>query len=705
MKLLLLFTYWLPRVAGYDENVNEEASSFLLAGWYDITTLLVDFMLNKPENAELVRELLYDVDIVNIIDKLSTYQPTIFWILTLSTAYLAAYLVGTPTYFYLRSSKECGGERTQDITESYKCVLQALSIGYIVVFALLLVHIAIMIGTMSYIRPLVSGPSKAGLFANIKDLDNFATKISMALSKECDSKFHTLGLFHTVATSSGKGGLVDALYNFFLPILRYDTDHSNVFSQKLFHEYAELALVHDTVSSMLQAQQRNIERLQENFTRFVAERVGTSYNGRIRNIVDRIPAIVSNVSDLKVSIAKDTLKYKTSLDQFLSRLLSDERSSITSVFTRFVYYSSLAVMMAIVLTLLHVGAFTVGIANHDITVVPTQRSENSENAGLVLLLIGTTAVFNVFVIGYSTYAMVVGVTGYAYLCSPSSVLTIDPLDWNSHRILDEVWDLVWPKDTRGVLFSEFSPGTAYSMCQGTSRYMEIAPEVVKRTFYDIRNRTVIVMSKLKDITVDADSIFKVSGGDKLKLGITVDKFDKVAALMQDKVISLIANWSDHALRPLRIRSADEDEVNLQCEPVFEVYREAFSSFCGLTLKNFNSWWLAMYICLILFGGLVLMSHFTSKYFLKMINYTLDGSEVESSSEMYTTEMTTTSTSESHLVRGHGDVFVSPTSPMSLSPSSPGAKINYPQEMNNEQGAVYPGMMPASTSQKRPFEGV
>ncbi|XP_064473543.1 uncharacterized protein LOC135388129 isoform X2 [Ornithodoros turicata] len=612
---------------------------FLLSGWYDITTLLVDLMLNRPQDADLLRGLIYDVDIVNVVDKLSTSQPTVFWLVSLSSVYLVGCVAGAPAYFYLRSDSKCGGERTQDLTDSYRCVLQVFTLGYIVSFALLFMHILIMICTMHYIRPLVTGPTKAGLFSNLEDLGIFANNISQALTKECDVKFQTLSDFQIVATSTRKGGLADALYNFLLPIMQQHTRRT--FSH--LHEYAELALAHDTVFGMMQAQRQSKAEAQQKFVRFVADSVASSYDGRIRYIVNSIPSIVNNTSVLRVAIIKDSLQYKSSLDKFVSHVVRDSTSSVTSVFTRFVYLSSTAVMMAIILALLYMCAFTAGIVNHDARLAPTKRSHRSDNAGLVLLIIGITAVFNVFIVGYAMVAMVIGSTSYAYLCGPTSILTIDPLDSTSQAILDQVWDVVWPKDTRGVLFRELSPGTAFALCQGSGRYMQIAPENVKKELYALRDSTAEVIAKLSGITVDVDALLNISTNAKRKLGIPATTYDDFSNVMKVKLISLISDWAEFSLGSLHSGPADEDKVNLPCEPVFRVYRQAFGSFCGLTLKNFNAWWLAMYFCVVLLSGLVILSHYTTKYFLKMVNYTQDGSEVESSSAVVQITDTTPST--------------------------------------------------------------
>ncbi|CAN7989321.1 unnamed protein product, partial [Ixodes hexagonus] len=75
------------------------------------------------------------VDAIDTIDQVSSEQPYLL-VLGFGTAvYLIGYILGTPVYFFLRSKKKCGGDRTQDITDSYRFVFQAITIGYIVCVA------------------------------------------------------------------------------------------------------------------------------------------------------------------------------------------------------------------------------------------------------------------------------------------------------------------------------------------------------------------------------------------------------------------------------------------------------------------------------------------------------------------------------------------------------------------------------------------
>lgn len=71
------------------------------------------------------------------------------------------------------------------------------------------------------------------------------------------------------------------------------------------------------------------------------------------------------------------------------------------------------------------------------------------------------------------------------------------------------------------------------------------------------------------------------------------------------------------------------KFNPDCFLAYEGYEQGIGFICEGIIRNVNSFWTSLAFCLYMFTLLGTLSHFISKYFLRMDNYTYDGSEVES----------------------------------------------------------------------------
>ncbi|XP_054926316.1 uncharacterized protein [Dermacentor andersoni] len=80
--------------------------------------------------------------------------------------------------------------------------------------------------------------------------------------------------------------------------------------------------------------------------------------------------------------------------------------------------------------------------------------------------------------------------------------------------------------------------------------------------------------------------------------------------------------------------------NPPCFAAYKGYEKALGILCRGIIRNVNAFWTALGFCLWMFLVLGTVSHFLSKYFLRMVNWTYDGSEVES----YTSSSSTGSSS-------------------------------------------------------------
>ncbi|XP_077560604.1 uncharacterized protein LOC144175396 [Haemaphysalis longicornis] len=88
-----------------------------------------------------------------------------------------------------------------------------------------------------------------------------------------------------------------------------------------------------------------------------------------------------------------------------------------------------------------------------------------------------------------------------------------------------------------------------------------------------------------------------------------------------------------------------DTGNPPCFAAYKGYEDALGLLCRGIIRNVNAFWTALGFCLWMFMVLGCVSHFLSKYFLRMVNWTYDGSEVESFSSTLSSSTSTSGGSE------------------------------------------------------------
>lgn len=108
-------------------------------------------------------------------------------------------------------------------------------------------------------------------------------------------------------------------------------------------------------------------------------------------------------------------------------------------------------------------------------------------------------------------------------------------------------------------------------------------------------------------------------------------FDSMRQLLWDKLDNVIERFINEKIKMLRGEDHDEDVVNPLCFAAYQGYEGALRFVCHGMVRNVNAFWTALGFCTWLFTILGVLAHNLSKYFLRMVNYTYDGSEIESSS--------------------------------------------------------------------------
>ncbi|KAM7308676.1 hypothetical protein ISCGN_012310 [Ixodes scapularis] len=522
----------LPELGLTQEELVDEKPAFFLAGWYDLTTLLIKLMVEKPKKAGIARTVLdksaaNTLDAIDTLDQVSGEQPYMLGLAFITAAYLIGYLLGAPVYFYLRSKKKCGGDRTQDITDSYRFVLQAITITYIICVAIGIIMVLVMSASLYYIGPLVS--TRYGLFRDLGQVGVFGKNVTKLLIQDAAKRSDSLVKMQKAVRDE----MENSVFKVYLPEVEFHAKNvhisqglhgqskliisaqtsrgapHNVFSFTHAPELAQLALVHDRVSSMLRAQKDIKAQALKNFTMYIAKQVVRTYANEIKMAASHLPNLTKLTLDYKRDLDTDSNQFSSSVQKFTARLTDDDKSSVT-------YF----------------------IGSH--------------------LCIGLTAVANILVVGVACYSMLVGSLAYGYICLPYySISKRESVDQN-RDVLDEVWKYIWPSELQQTYYEALLPGTILSRT-GNSRFMDVAPDVLLGKLDRMRNATEVFRDTLRNVKIDGNLILPEDGASEAEL--SPENYGKIRAVMLDKVNRVFTVWSEAAFKNITVPPPSKDNAD------------------------------------------------------------------------------------------------------------------------------------------------
>ncbi|KAL1426303.1 hypothetical protein MTO96_014134 [Rhipicephalus appendiculatus] len=629
----------------YDAQDADETPSVILAGWYDISRLLVSFLVAKPKNADIIYALVstnaLNVDFIGLLDKFWAEQPSVFFFTLMSICYMVALAVGVPLYFWARTRDMMGGDRTQDINEGYKFVLQALTIAFVICIAIVGLTLVITVLTVFLQAPLVTG-QRTGLFGDLRNVATYARGVGQELQNLTDTQAK---LLRHIQKATEPSNLVELVYEFFLPQVESSTSYMPINSAQRLHILAELAQKHSRVSSMLRAVDALKTGLQKNITKFIATNFVQKYNAEITLALSEVPKALNLLTRTAKDIKDDMNTFLKSLKIFMLRFHDGSQQSLTAFFgSRFLIYGTVSVLVCGILLLFFAVSFMVGVSTHDDTIAPTKRSEISERSGDALLMsIGLNAGFGFFVVLFTMIIMILGILADGYICEPFRDLVNSQMpDTASASVLDAVWDTVWSRKSRGKYFADLIPGHWFLNCDYDKKTIDMLPTTLKKKIEAVHNESEAFATALGKVKVSVDDVLPVKG----PVDMNTAHYEQLKSWLADTAQQISVLWANSLKEQVNVELPKVDSDNVQCMQLFNVYDSAFHSFCELTLKNHNGWWLAMYLCVGLLGAMSVMSHYASRYFLRMVNYTYDGSEVESTSDDAASKGDKSSSSES-----------------------------------------------------------
>ncbi|KAG0427983.1 hypothetical protein HPB47_025003 [Ixodes persulcatus] len=147
--------------------------------------------------------------------------------------------------------------------------------------------------------------------------------------------------------------------------------------------------------------------------------------------------------------------------------------------------------------------------------------------------------------------------------------------------LSQTMSVVWPREVRGKWFGQFLAGTTLTICNGGRLFDILKGDYMDAVYYIIRStmNEYFINDMLSELQTMHDRHFHI--------------------------------------------------VNPPCFAAYKGYERSLAFLCKGIIRNANAFWTSLKFCLWLFLALGVVSHLLSKYFLRMVNYTYDGSEVES----------------------------------------------------------------------------
>ncbi|XP_064480585.1 uncharacterized protein LOC135394058 isoform X5 [Ornithodoros turicata] len=378
---------------------------------------------------------------------------------------------------------------------------------------------------------------------------------------------------------------------------------------------------------------KNASKLQENFTQLISERINEQYNATIveaGHLSHSASSLLIRFNAFLQADANHTIRSMGAIPRRVQD--ADSWKVLDTLQNKSVYYVVVVLIAFIILFTMYTGAFITGMFHHNEFLAPTKRSNYSNFAGLVM--VGAIAIsFPVcaLLMVMTTVIMVLSVTLTNYVCLPYDKIVYGEADEPIQQVslLDDTFSVFWPEQERGKWFGKFLAGTTLWKCNG-GRLFDVIHNDFDTGIHSFINKTENLHHLLSSLAVDPRRIL-----DDPSPYIAQQDFDILKAMMWGHLENIVERFGDEKVQQIRSRDLDMDVVNPPCFAAYKGYERGFRYACHGLIRNINAFWTALGFCVWMFTILAIVSHNLSKYFLRMVNYTFDGSEVESTSSSST----------------------------------------------------------------------
>ncbi|XP_064480583.1 uncharacterized protein LOC135394058 isoform X3 [Ornithodoros turicata] len=613
---------WRPQLfAGY--NLSNDSDAWNRKGQETLRRQDDDSLLSV-----FLRQFGGGVDMIEIMDKYFTYEPKVFVMYVTGFAYSILGLFGSVAYIQLRRRKRCGGDRTQDLTENMRCLLSVYTGIYILLLAGILMGSLLMMGSLFEMSRAIKSEGQVGFEARIDEVGLYIKNASKHTQELNNMRKH----FFDDLTNTLLQNFQPEMSKFLLPIVQGYTENftSPTHPRALLRA---LDIPKDDFDMEAQTSTDYKSALQENFTQLISERINEQYNATIveaGHLSHSASSLLIRFNAFLQADANHTIRSMGAIPRRVQD--ADSWKVLDTLQNKSVYYVVVVLIAFIILFTMYTGAFITGMFHHNEFLAPTKRSNYSNFAGLVM--VGAIAIsFPVcaLLMVMTTVIMVLSVTLTNYVCLPYDKIVYGEADEPIQQVslLDDTFSVFWPEQERGKWFGKFLAGTTLWKCNG-GRLFDVIHNDFDTGIHSFINKTENLHHLLSSLAVDPRRIL-----DDPSPYIAQQDFDILKAMMWGHLENIVERFGDEKVQQIRSRDLDMDVVNPPCFAAYKGYERGFRYACHGLIRNINAFWTALGFCVWMFTILAIVSHNLSKYFLRMVNYTFDGSEVESTSSSST----------------------------------------------------------------------
>ncbi|XP_077498637.1 uncharacterized protein LOC144109714 [Amblyomma americanum] len=598
-----------------EETLTEEQDEALLSGWHEVIRWFLGFLLSSPQEAMFLR-LLNKTDMIEAMDLYLQYEPQAFLVAVLGLVYIVAGVLGSVAYVHLRRRKQCGGDRTQDINENLRCVLQVYTAAYIVVLAAILLGSLLMLASLFELGQTVA-THEASFQASLMDIQYYIRNASAEQAANNRRRRKVLGALSKLLEEE----LENSYTAYAAPLVKSATSGAAATGLLIAAEQPPsglLAAPDDPV------QPNNTGVTPEEFmARYMAQRMAAVYNHTLTECLRLAAETTELASDFSRMLLQDAEHTVVGFEGFAAAIDAvDSIGVLKTLRSQRKSYLAAIVGSFSVLFCLYAGSFIMGMFYYNEGVAPTKRSASSNYAGLAMLLAVVLSFPACSLLMLVTLAvMVVALTLTNYICRPFENIIYDTADVTQISLLDDTMRVIWPREKRGKWFGRFLAGTTLTVCNGGRLF-----EVIQGDYVDsvrtLLKLTDTIRHLLLSLTVDPRLIFTEEHPEQ-------PFFAQMSAKLWDHVDKITEMFFLDKLKDLNELDRGGDLGNPPCFAAYKGYERALGLLCRGIIRNVNAFWTALGFCLWMFLVLGMVSHFLSKYFLRMVNWTYDGSEVES----------------------------------------------------------------------------
>lgn len=624
----------------------------VLSGWYRIMRLLINLILSDPRDALFLRKFTPETDMFDALDLFFQFEPRMFLLVLVGMSYTILGLGLTYGYIHLRRRKRCGGDRTQDLSENMRCILQLYTAGYIVVLALIILASVLMLGSLYEMgRAFRHGGESYKRY--LDDVAQYIGNASQSIEHNCVTRKTTLVELHNTMLKEFENDL----YDYAIKVVQFETKdvHRMAYQLHAQVERDDTIIAEEQPNEAYMIRQTlpsTIPEVQDYIAKHIATQIYVSYNSTFTEAArlarESILELESFIKDLKQDAQKTIKGVRLITNKILE---ADRWNVIGALRDKSIYYIGATLFSFGILLSLYTGGFIIGMYNYNESLPPTKRTNASNYAGFAMLtaVVISFPICSILMLA-TMAAMVLALTLAAYICRPYVRVVFKGAPLKFLSLLDDTHAYLWPQESRGKYFGQLLVGTVINKCK-SGRLFDVIIGDFQTALIGFINQTENINDLLVSLAVDPNLIFGVTP----PLGKPAQFYDEMQSRLWDDLDDITEGFVRKRIGWLVQSDQTLFHINPYCYAAYEGYLGAFGILCSGVIRNLNSFWLSLSFCLWLFLALAVLSHNLSKYFLRMVNYTLDGSEVsESESSSSTTQQAEPKEGEAPVKTGSAD---------------------------------------------------